>query len=85
MLNLLCCTRSKLGSEIIQEIKDRLRSLGHLIFNDKGSMVWIAKESCSFITEDDGFSKKRDVLVALLPSVLFTPHKSENIPYSHSQ
>jgi hypothetical protein len=66
MLNFLCSTRSELSSEIIQEIKDRLGSLGHLIFDDEGSVVWIAKESGSFITENDGFSEEGDVLVALL-------------------
>ena len=55
-----------MSSEIIQEIKDRLRSLGHLIFDDEGSVVWIAEKSGSFITENDGFSEEWDVLVALL-------------------
>jgi hypothetical protein len=66
MLNFLCSTRTELSSEIIQEIKDRLRSLGHLVFNDEGSVVWISKKSGSFITENDGFSEEGDVLVALL-------------------
>jgi hypothetical protein len=66
MLNFLYSTRSELSSEIIQEIKDRLRSLGHLIFDDEGCMVWIPKKSGSFITEDDSFSEEGDVLVALL-------------------
>jgi hypothetical protein len=54
-----------LSSQIIQEIKDRLGSLGHLIFDDESSVVRVAKESGSFITEDDSFSEKGDVLVAL--------------------
>jgi hypothetical protein len=66
MLNFLYSTRSELSSEIIQKIKDRLRSLGHLIFDDEGCMVWIPKKSGSFITEDDSFSEEGDVLVALL-------------------
>ena len=65
MLNFLCSTRSELSSEIIEEIKDGLRSLCHLVFNNEGSMVWVAEKSGSFITEDDGFSEEGDVLVAL--------------------
>jgi len=85
MLNFLCSARSELSSKIIQEIKHRLRSLGHLVFNDEGSVVWISKKSGSFITENDGFSEEGDVLVALLLSALSTPQESDNIPYSHSQ
>jgi hypothetical protein len=70
MLNFLSSTRTELSSQIIQKIKDRLGSLGHLIFDDESSVVWISKKSGSFITEDDGFSEEGDVLVALVSSAL---------------
>jgi hypothetical protein len=54
-----------LDAEIVEEVDNSFRGLGHFVFNSEGGPVGVAEESGGFVAEDDGFCEEGYVGVDL--------------------